>query len=120
MDKVNLAEKFARFSDHWSPKIVGTVDDHEIKLVKLRGDFVWHKHDEVDEMFLVIDGTMTIEFRDRTETLGPGEFLVVPKGVEHKPHADSECSAMLFEKKGVINTGDAEEGGLTRRQLERI
>ena len=120
MNKVNLAEKFAQFADHWSPKVVGTLDDYEIKLVKLEGDFVWHKHDDVDEMFFVIDGTMTIDFRDRAVTLQPGEFLVVPKGVEHKPHADAECSAMLFERKGVINTGDAEENELTRRQLERI
>ena len=120
MEKVNLADKFALFDDHWSPKVAGQLDDYEIKLVKLEGDFVWHKHDDVDEMFMVIDGTMDVAFRDKTVTLEAGEFLVVPKGVEHKPYAEHECSAMLFERKGVINTGNASEGDLTQRQVERI
>jgi mannose-6-phosphate isomerase-like protein (cupin superfamily) len=120
VDKVNLAEKFAQFDDHWSPKVAGELDDYEIKLVKLQGDFVWHKHDDVDEMFLVVSGAMEIEFRDRSVTLKAGEFLVVPKGVEHKPHAEAECSAMLFERKGVTNTGDAAESDLTQREVERI
>ncbi len=120
MEKVNLAEKLAQFDDHWSPKVAGQLDDYEIKLVKLQGDFVWHKHDDADEMFMVVDGSMDIAFRHKTITLNTGEFLVVPKGVEHKPYAEHACSAMLFERKGVINTGDAEEGDLTRRQLERI
>ncbi len=120
VDKVNLAAKFAAFDAHWSPKVVGEIDDYEIKLVKLAGDFVWHKHDDVDEMFLVIDGAMDIEFRNRTVTLQNGEFLVVPKGVEHKPSAASECRVMLFERKGVINTGDAAESAQTVRQPERI
>jgi len=120
MDKVNLADKFAQFDDHWSPKVAGELDDYEIKLVKLQGDFVWHKHDDVDEMFLVVDGAMAIEFRDRTVNLEAGEFLVVPKGVEHKPQAQAECSAMLFERKGITNTGDAAPSALTQRQPERI
>lgn len=120
MDKVNLAAKFAAFDDHWSPKVAGALDDYEIKLVKLAGDFVWHKHDDADEMFLVIEGEMQIAFRDRSVTLRSGEFLVVPKGVEHKPHADNECSVMVFERAGVVNTGDAAESALTQRQTERI
>jgi len=120
MDKVNLAQKFAAFADHWSPKIVGRLDDYDIKLVKLAGEFVWHKHDDEDEMFLVVDGAMDIDFRDRSVTLEAGEFLVVPKGVEHKPHATDECQVLLFERAGVVNTGDAGETDLTVRQPERI
>ena len=120
MDKVNLAEKFAAFSEHWSPRVVGEVDDYEIKLVKVQGDFVWHKHDAEDELFLVVDGALDIELRDRTVTLGPGEFFVVPKGTEHRPRADRECRILLLERRGVINTGDAEEGALTVRAPKRI
>jgi mannose-6-phosphate isomerase-like protein (cupin superfamily) len=113
MDKVNLAEKFAAFSEHWSPKIVGAVDDYEIKLVKVEGDFVWHSHAEEDELFLVIEGELTIALRDRDVTLRPGEFFVVPKGVEHKPSAAAECKVLLLERKGAVNTGDAKESDLT-------
>lgn len=120
MEKVNLAEKFSLFSDRWSPKIVGSVDDYDIKLVKLEGEFVWHKHDAEDEMFLVVTGRLIMDFRDRTVELEPGEFLVVPKGVEHRPRADRECQVMLLERKGVLNTGDATEGELTRPTLDRI
>ena len=87
MEKVNLAEKFARFSEQWKPKIVGEVDDYDVKLVKVEGEFVWHSHPEEDELFLVVDGRLTIHFRDRDVELSSGEFLVVPKGVEHKPSA---------------------------------
>jgi len=120
VEKVNIAEKLGLFSDQWSPKIVGGVDNYDIKLVKLEGEFVWHKHDDEDEMFLVIDGEMDIEFRDQTQHLVAGELLVVPKGVEHKPCAAKECSALLFERRGVVNTGDAETGELTRQTLDRI
>jgi mannose-6-phosphate isomerase-like protein (cupin superfamily) len=119
MDKVNLAEKFAAISEHWSPKIVGAVDDYEIKVVKVAGDFVWHSHADEDELFLVIEGELTIALRDRDVTLGPGEFFVVPKGVEHKPSAATECKMLLLERKGVVNTGDAEESDLTNA-AERI
>ena len=87
MDPVNLAAKFAEFSEHWSPKIVGRVDDYDVKIVKLEGEFVWHKHDDEDELFLVIDGVMSIEMRDETVDLKAGEMFVVPRGVEHKPMA---------------------------------
>jgi len=120
MDKVSIAEKFATFDTRWDPKVIGEVDDYEIKLVKLEGDFVWHKHDDEDEMFFVVEGKLEMAFRDRTITLWPGEMIVVPKGIEHKPSAGEECRVMLFERKDVINTGDAAETELTRRTLERI
>lgn len=105
--KVNLAEKFGQFSDHWSPKIVGELDDYEIKLAKFQGEFVWHSHADVDELFLVVEGNMTLRFRDRDVALQQGEFFVVPKGVEHNPTAELECKVLLLERKGTVNTGDA-------------
>jgi mannose-6-phosphate isomerase-like protein (cupin superfamily) len=120
MEKVNLAEKFALFDDHWSPKLVGSIDDYDIKLVKLEGEFVWHKHDEEDELFLVLNGRMSIDFRDRTVDLAQGELLVVPKCVEHRPRAARECEVMLLERQGVVNTGDAKDNRLTRHTLDRI
>ena len=119
MDKVNLAEKFARFTDHWSPKVVGQLDGYEIKLVKVAGEFVWHKHDDADEMFLVVDGSLTIQLRDRDVVLEVGEFFVVPRGVEHRPVAERECQMLLLERAGVVNTGDAVSDH-TVRDLERI
>ena len=91
MDKVSLADKLAQFSDQWSPKVVSRLDGYEIKLVKQQNDFVWHKHDGEDEMFLVIEESMTIDFHDRAVSLEPGEYLAVPKGVKHKPHAEIAC-----------------------------
>ena len=119
MDKVNLAEKFALFSEHWKPKIVGEVDDYHVKIAKLQGEFVWHKHDEDDELFMVIDGSLTIKLRDRDVALAAGEFFVVPKGVEHKPVADQECKLLMFERQSVVNTGDV-ENELTVAAPERI
>ncbi len=119
MQKINLAEKLALFSDPFSPKIVGDLNDHQVKLVKLRGEFVWHKHDTEDEMFLVVGGKINIRFRDGDVDLGPGEMIIVPKGVEHMPVADEEASVMLIEPASTLNTGDA--GGLrTVERLERI
>ncbi len=120
MDKVNLAEKLAKFSDHWNPRLVATLDDYEIKLVKLRGDFVWHKHADEDELFLVVKGGFRMDFRDRQVELGEGELIVVPKGVEHKPFAAAECQVLLLERRGVVNTGDAEAVELTRDTMERV
>ncbi len=119
MDKVNLAEKFARFSDLWSPKVVGRLDGYEIKLVKVAGEFVWHKHDDADEMFLIVDGGLTIQLRDRDVVLEAGEFFVVPRGVEHRPVAERECQMLLLERAGVVNTGDAVSDH-TVRDLEHI
>ena len=112
MQKVNLAEKFALFSDHWSPKVIAEMNDYQFKLVKVQGEFVWHHHADTDETFLVIEGHMKIEFEDHTVELGPGEMCIVPKGVEHKPVAENECNIMIIEPRGVLNTGNT-EGGLT-------
>jgi len=106
MDKVNLADKLARFSDHWSPKVVGELNGQQVKLVKFLGEFVWHHHEHEDELFLVVKGRFRMEFRDRTVQLGEGEFLIVPRGVEHRPVADEEVHVMLFEPATTVNTGN--------------
>ena len=107
MEVVNREDKFARFDDHWSPKIIARLNDYHVKAVKLQGAFVWHRHDETDELFLVTKGTLVIRLRDRDVTLGPGELAVVPKGVEHLPVAQEECEVLLLEPAGTVNTGDA-------------
>ena len=104
---INLKDKLARFSDHWSPRVVAEMNDYQFKLVKIQGEFTWHKHDETDETFLVLEGDMVIEFRDGRVELSAGEMFVVGKGVEHRPVADRECKVMLIEPRGVVNTGDA-------------
>ena len=106
-DVVNLADRFAQFTDQWSPKVIARVNDYEIKAVRLEGEFVWHQHDDTDELFLVLDGQLTIQLRDREVRLGPGELFVVPCGVEHCPQAEHEVRALLLEPRGVVNTGDA-------------
>ena len=103
---INLQEKLAKFSDHWSPKIIAQMNDYHFKLVKFKGDFVWHSHDDTDEVFIVLDGEMSIEFRDGKVNLKAGELFVVPKGVEHKPLAERECKIMLVEPAGTVNTGN--------------
>lgn len=103
---INIAEKLARFSDHWSPKVIAEMNDYQFKLVKVQGEFVWHNHAETDEVFLVIEGSLRIEFRDGSVELNPGEMFVVPKGVEHKPVAEKECQMMLIEPVEVVNTGE--------------
>jgi mannose-6-phosphate isomerase-like protein (cupin superfamily) len=107
MEKVNLAEKFAAFAEHWRPKIVGELNGQEVKLVKFQGVFPWHRHERKDELFLVWRGRMRVEFRDRTVELNPGEFLVVPHGVEHRTAAEAEAEVVLFEPVATRNTGDA-------------
>lgn len=119
MNKVNLAEKFAQFSDHWSPKIVGELNGQHIKLVKFQGEFVWHHHANEDEMFLVIRGSFRMEFRDRHVELTAGEFLIVPRGVEHRPVADQEVEVLLFEPATTVNTGSA-GGEKTVLELQRL
>jgi mannose-6-phosphate isomerase-like protein (cupin superfamily) len=106
-DKVNIADKLARFGDYCHPRIVGELNGQHVKLVKLRGEFVWHAHEHEDEMFLVLKGSFDMQFRDRTVRVAEGEFLVVPRGVEHCPKAEDEVSIMLFEPAGTLNTGDA-------------
>jgi len=104
---INLQEKLAKFTDYWSPKIIAKMNDYHFKLVKFQGDFVWHRHENTDEVFIIIDGEMSIEFRDSKVGLKSGEMFVVPKGIEHKPVAERECKIMLVEPMGTINTGDA-------------
>ena len=106
MDKVNMSEKFALFHQYWSPRIVGELNDSYVKLVKLKGEFVWHHHDEEDELFLVVKGQLVIKLRDRDVTLNEGEFVVIPKGVEHLPVAAEEVQVLLLEPKSTLNTGN--------------
>ena len=108
MKKINLEEKFALFNEHWTPKIITELNDYQIKIVKVVGDFVWHDHSDTDEFFLVIEGTLFIEFEGETMQLNAGELYVVPKGVQHRPYALEECKVMLIEPRGVVNTGEAE------------
>ncbi len=104
---INLDAKLAKFSDHWSPKIIAQMNDYHFKLVKFQGDFIWHSHADTDEVFIVLDGEMSIAFRDGRVVLKAGEMFVVPKGAEHKPFAEKECKVMLVEPVGTANTGDA-------------
>ncbi len=104
--KVNLAEKFALIHEHWRPKVVGELNGQEVKLVKFQGEFPWHHHEHEDEMFLAMKGNFRIEFRDKTVELAEGEFVIVPRGVEHRPIADEEVEVLLFEPKNVLNTGN--------------
>lgn len=104
---VDLAATFARFDDHWSPKVVARLNDYDVKLVKVQGEFVWHQHDDTDELFLVVTGRLTIEFRDGAVELGAGQLYVVPRGVEHRPVADELAEVLLLEPAGVVNTGQA-------------
>ncbi len=107
-DKVNLAQKLSLFSKHWSPKTVATLNDHNVMVVKVEGEFVWHKHDETDDFFLVLKGKLTIRMRDRDVVLEAGELFVVPKGVEHQPYAEEEVHLLLIEPLGTPNTGNPE------------
>lgn len=105
---INFKEKLALFSDHWAPKVIAEMNDYQFKLVKIKGDFVWHQHDHTDEVFIVIQGAMKIEMEKETICLKAGEMFVVPKGVRHKPIAEDECHVMLVEPRGVVNTGEAQ------------
>ncbi len=105
--KINLKDKFSQFSEHWSPRVVAELNDYQFKLAKIEGDFTWHDHSDTDEAFIVIKGSMSIEFRDGQVDLSEGEMYVVPRGVEHKPWAQRECHVMLVEPRGVVNTGEA-------------
>ena len=119
MNKVNLSEKLALINEYWSPKLVGQLNNQVVKLAKLKGEFIWHKHDAEDEMFLVLKGSLVIRFRDQDIMLQEGEFLIVPRGVEHKPVAEEEVHIMLFEPATTINTGDV-RNERTKEDLERI
>ncbi len=118
-EPIDLAAKLTLFSEPWSPKVVAALNDYQVKVVKLECDFTWHEHRETDEFFLVLAGRMAIEMRDRSVELRAGELFVVPKGIEHRPHADEECHVLLIEPAGVVNTGEA-GGELTAPQDEWI
>ena len=115
MKPINLAEKLGLFDDHWRPRVIAELNDYQVKLAKFDGEFVWHQHDDTDEMFLCISGAFSIEFRDQVVSLRSGEMIVVPKGIEHKPMATSECAVLLLEPRGVVNTG-AHDSELTAPQ----
>ena len=119
MKKINFSSKFSKFSDRWSPKVIAEMNDYQFKLVKIKDDFIWHKHDDTDEVFIVIEGIMNIEFENETIELKEGEMIVVPKGTKHKPYANEEAKIMLVEPSGVINTGD-NDGDLTAPNNEWV
>jgi mannose-6-phosphate isomerase-like protein (cupin superfamily) len=110
---INFAEKFSRFTDQWQPRVIAEMNDYQFKVVRLQGDFIWHEHKDTDEAFMVLEGTLRIDFRDGAVTIGPGEIYVVPKGVEHKPFAEREVKLVLIEPRGVRNTGDEPAGDRT-------
>jgi len=116
---INLSEKLSLFTELWRPKIIAELNDYEFKLVKLQGEFVWHSHPETDEAFLVVEGSLRIEFRDGSVDLHPGELYIVPIGIEHKPYAEHECSVLIIEPRGIVNTGQA-DGELTAPQGVKI
>jgi mannose-6-phosphate isomerase-like protein (cupin superfamily) len=118
-NKINLAQKFSQIHEYWKPYIAGELNGQLVKLDKLKGEFVWHHHENEDEMFLVVKGRFRIEFRDKTVQLEEGEFIVVPRGVEHKPVADEECWILLFEPASTLNTGNV-ENERTQRELQKI
>lgn len=121
MTPINLIEKFASFTEAWTPKIAGEVNGMHVKLAKFRGDFDWHSHDDEDEMFLVVKGTMRMAFRDRTEIVSEGEFIIVPRGVEHRPGSETEeCHVLLFEPASTVNTGGGAVTERTVTELEKI
>ncbi|MBK9982823.1 MAG: cupin domain-containing protein [Saprospiraceae bacterium] len=119
MEKVNIPQKLSLIHDHWNPRIAGELNGQHIKLVKFKGEFIWHKHDDDDEMFYVLQGEFKMELRDQTILLQENEFLIVPRGVEHRPVAENEVSVMLFEPASTLNTGDT-RGDMTRDYLQKI
>lgn len=119
MDKINIQHKLSLFNDHWNPKIIGELNGQQVKLVKFQGEFIWHKHDNEDEMFYILKGKFVMEFRDKNIELCENEFLIVPKGIEHRPVAEKEVSVMLFEPAATLNTGD-KVSDLTKIVLDKI
>jgi len=117
---INLSDKLSQFADTWSPKVVAEMEGFQFKLAKLKGDFVWHSHPDTDEAFLIVQGQLRIDFRDGAVTLETGEMLIVPRGVEHKPFAESECHVMVLVREGTVNTGDAPKNELTTDPEARI
>tara|TARA_B100000401_G_C52741334_1_gene688516 strand:+ start:566 stop:937 length:372 start_codon:yes stop_codon:yes gene_type:complete len=106
MEKINLFEKFSKFTEHWEPRVIAEMNNYQFKLVRIKGDFIWHNHPDTDEAFIVIQGNMKIQFKNSIVEIGEGEMIIVPKGVNHKPIAEDECLVMLVEPRGVVNTGE--------------
>ncbi|MBX2961574.1 MAG: cupin domain-containing protein [Cyclobacteriaceae bacterium] len=119
MEKINLHEKFSQFADHWNPRIVGELNGQQVKVTKLKGEFFWHHHEHEDELFLIIRGKLKMAFRDKVVEINEGEFIIVPRGVEHKPIAEEEVEVLLFEPASTLNTGNV-ENERTRHKLERL
>lgn len=119
MEKVSLSDKFSQFTEHWSPKIAGELNGQQVKLVKFKGEFIWHHHDKEDELFYVVKGSFDMHMRDKIVTMNEGEFIIIPKGVEHKPVAKEEVQVMLLEPAATINTGNV-ENKLTAKDLQKI
>lgn len=119
IEKVNLEQKFSLIPDHWNPRVAGELNGQQVKLAKLKGDFIWHHHDEEDELFLVVKGVLRMELRDRTVAVHPGEFIIIPRGVEHRPSAEEEVEVLLFEPANTLNTGN-QVNERTREQLDSI
>ena len=119
MKKVNIEEKLTLFGDYWNPKIIGELNQQHVKLVKLKGEFIWHKHENEDELFLVLKGHLKIAFRDKTVSIDENELIIIPKGVEHKPIAENEVSVLLFEPKSILNTGNQKDN-FTKQNLDWI
>jgi mannose-6-phosphate isomerase-like protein (cupin superfamily) len=119
-DKVDLAAKLATFGDHWNPRIVAELNGQHVKVAKFAGEFTWHSHEHEDELFLVVKGLLRMELRDKVVELGPGELIVIPRGVEHRPVGVGECEVVLFEPASTVNTGSAADDPRTRTQLDRI
>ncbi len=119
MDKINISEKFDQFNDYYNPRIIGELNGQHVKAVKLKGEFIWHHHDREDELFLVVKGKLKMEFREKIVEVSPGEFIIVPRGVEHRPVAEQEVHVLLFEPDSTLNTGNV-ENERTRRQLEKL
>jgi mannose-6-phosphate isomerase-like protein (cupin superfamily) len=120
MNTISIADKLSQFSDYFNPRIVGELNGQYVKLVKFKGEFVWHHHEHEDELFLVVSGRFRMDFRDRQEWVGEGEFLIVPRGVEHRPIAEEEVAILLFEPASTLNTGNVQDDALTRPQLQRL
>ena len=120
MTKISIVDKLSQFSDHYNPRIVGELNGQQVKLVKFKGEFVWHHHEHEDELFLVVRGRFRMDFRDRQEWIDEGEFLIVPRGVEHRPVAEEEVAVLLFEPATTLNTGNVQDSALTRTELERL
>lgn len=120
MEKINVAEKLSSFSDYFNPRIAGELNGQQVKLVKFKGEFVWHHHDNEDELFYVVKGSFDMHLRDKIITVNAGEFLIMPKGVEHKPVATEEVEIMLFEPATTLNTGNITDSELTRTELKKI